>query len=227
MSDQKPITIDLSQGIKKIFIIILFGMIGIMCIAIWIYTLNIDINNNVKLLDKQETIIERPVYIDRMEFNEIVEDYIKKGKGEEIYTFFDRYTKNRDVTLQIIVNVLSRQIPIILTFSLVDWESQFVINAISKENKNGSFDVGLFQLSTSSYPQYTIDQLLQYKTNIKLGTEHFEKEYLKYNKNATFSLIAYNSGDLINIPESTQQHSNRVLGKEIKMAKAFIEYLYL
>lgn len=77
-----------------------------------------------------------------------------------------------------------------IALSVVEIESDYNQNAIGVTN-----DIGLFQLNPNSFPEYTKEQLLNPKLNIKLGVKYLAKmkKECKYKEDNTW-LICWNVG---------------------------------
>ena len=90
-----------------------------------------------------------------------------------------------------------------LASAIVQVESRGDVNAVGELG-----EIGLFQLLPESFPQYTIEQLRDPKTNIKLGVKYLSdmKKQCKHKLDNTW-IVCFNrgvrGGNLVKFPKKT------------------------
>jgi hypothetical protein len=138
--------------------------------------------------------------------NDKIESLFKKGYSEDIYSFYDNFTMNRDITYNLLEKALSNNIPVNKFLSLAWAESRFNLNAINNDsNENNSIDYGLMQLNSITYNEYSKDYLMDLKNNIELSARHLVNDKEKYGSWEK-SFIAYNCGTIDRVPKRSIEH---------------------
>jgi hypothetical protein len=177
--------------------LILIISIGIFLVFYYISLFHNDIDQLKKFSDEiKKSISENDTskYLTNFEINKFVENSLKFNNNN-VYEFYDSYTEDRDITYMIIQYSLLNEVPINLAFSIAAIESQFDLNA--KGINTNSYDIGLFQLNNTSFPNYTEKELFNLETNIKLATETLRSNYNR-SGSWVWSIINYNIGFKIN-----------------------------
>jgi soluble lytic murein transglycosylase-like protein len=114
---------------------------------------------------------------------------VKKMDKKEFYSkILDKYIVDK-------VYYNETKLPIEIIFGVIYKESRFKQMAKHKNrNRNGKgIDIGLFQLNSKVYKQYTEPELFNIDTNIKLGIEHLNKCY-EYTDDIKSALRLYHLG---------------------------------
>ena len=206
------------NGIKNFVIIVMSVVIFIIMITTCIigkktdYLIqNMEESKNMLFLSRQEI------------FNKINE--LIKNDSEKVFTFYDQYTKNREVTEYIINTAKVNNIPYNILFAHCWAESRFKINAKNVSNKNGSRDYGLFQLNNRSFPQYSETYLMNPLNNSRIAGGILRENFEKYHSWEE-AILAYNCGKPYNCPEMTINYLIKILEYECELNKKIINILY-
>jgi hypothetical protein len=186
------------------------------CIAIYGV---IDNSYEKKFKAYQDSIGVTNDYVCGIAINDRVKKLIVQGKSESVFSFYDKFTKNRFISFLIVSGAISSGVPINISIALAREESFFDVLAENK-NKDGSIDYSIFQLNSKTYKDYTRDYLMMLENNVRLGIEHLRNDYKKYGFWVS-SIISYNSGDIENVKSSTIEHAARVLKYETFLDQEF------
>ena len=121
---------------------------------------------------------------------------------------------------------IENKVPVHLFLSLIKMESDFRYDAIN-QNKNGSFDIGLGQLNTYTFKNYSKKELENPRINLKLSIKTL-KDLHSYFGSWEQALAAYNAGISRvvkdEIPESTQRYVKKVLDFEESLNMNYLNY---
>ena len=113
--------------------------------------------------------------------------------SERVYSFYDKYTLNREISYLIVNHAVLNRIPVHVFFAVAYTESGFSPEAVGGPNEDGTYDYSIFQLNSKSYRKYDKAYLCIPENNIRLAAEHLRRNYDKY-KNWPESIIEYNTG---------------------------------
>jgi hypothetical protein len=152
-----------------------------------------------------------------LEINKKIEELLSIGRSEDVYLFFDKITNNRNVTYNIITSALVFELPISIAFAVPFHESRFNPTLIG--NNGTSVDVGLNQLNNVANPEYTIDQLLDIKTNCRVAHGLLTKYYKQTGNNWIYSFLKYHRGNQID--ELGLVYANKILTKQLEYEELF------
>ena len=161
------------------------------------------------------------------EVNKQIEYLLETGYEEDVYGFFDGYSRNREITTLMLKNDLKYNVPVTLDFAMVQWESGFNPNA---KNSNGkSTDYGLKQLNDKTFiPGWvkTPEELLNIPVNIEFGARHYNNLVVRY-QGYDNALIAYNGGqraiEVRILPETFRYYSG-IMAIEERIRDRFVEH---
>lgn len=128
--------------------------------------------------------------------------------------FYNQFTKNSAISREIILNSLKYDVPVHISFSIAWVESRFTATAISRVNRNGSRDWGLFQLN-DSYRNWTRNQYFNIELNSQEGISYYKWCFDQLD-DIILALKAYNAGitRVLNgsdIPISTYRYVDEIL----------------
>lgn len=203
---------DKKFSMTLVGLIVLIIFIGIIIAFTLIQTERI-----VEKIDGKEYVIQHThILVDskiESTVNSDIEKHLKDGEGEFIYNFYDQITGNRHITYKIIEKCLNLDVPVNLAMALCYQESRFYIYAINGEhNKNGSSDYGLFQLNSYTFSEYDQEYLMDVNNNIHHGIEWLAIHHSTYGDWYKV-VIAYNSGDIDDVPQSTIEYMTNIFAK--------------
>ena len=168
------------------------------------------------------TIIkEKLVYIQRYAVNDIIEHYMESGRSDQVYSFYNRYTGSRNITLLILTAAISQNIPVNLLFAVAQKESQYNPNALNPYDHNGTFDIGLFQVNTGTFRGYTRKQLFSPPTNVRLATVYLRHLYDKYDSWVK-ALCVYNGGTVDGVKDQVLTYLSDTLRIESQLNEQFV-----
>jgi soluble lytic murein transglycosylase-like protein len=122
----------------------------------------------------------------------------KAGRADDIYNFYDGFIKNKEATICIINTALIFDIPVHYFIALAYQESNFNWRRPAKRNRDGSHDIGMFQLNTKVYKKYDVSYLIEIKNNVRMAGAHLADNYLTAGNYYT-ALGIYNAGNEKNI----------------------------
>lgn len=199
------------------YILILITILLIIFIVIVINKKNIV---RYDITQKNITIVKSPIVYGRTNINRLIYDNPHYEK------FYDKYTKNHEITTKIINYAIDNNIPINIAFSIVWNESRYKINAVGPKNSNGTRDWGLLQLNDGFRHRWTRKDFFDIDKNIKTGME-----YLAYCISRTGSLEkgigAYNKGIRgIHKYGLPKKYISDILTYEKKLDIALNNYIY-
>lgn len=164
-------------------------------------------------------------YLDELKVNDIVKYLLIRGHGEKIFSFYDKWTNDREISMLLVNTCILIKTPLHKTFALVKEESGFRKNAVNDANSNGTTDRGLFQLNSGSYKNYTREELLHPEINIRLGCEHFLEEYNKQKKHWNKALVSYNKGSFSSLTAINTIRLFNILDTERELNIKFLKFL--
>lgn len=197
-------------------LIVFFGIVSAsFSPLVFTYLFKETVSQRISTLEEKDYIIQNIIVDSIMEssVNRDIEQHLKDGKGESIYKFYDRITGYRDITYRIIEQCLYFDVPINIALALCYEESRFYIYAENGiHNKDGSADYGLFQLNSYVYSEYEKEYLMDINNNIRFGIQHLRSDYEEYG-DWFKAVIAYNSGSISDVPESTIHHMAKIFNR--------------
>ncbi len=164
--------------------------------------------------------IETPVFASRETINDTVKAMIIAGRSEDVYVFYDQFTKNREITHALVNTALLSGIPINLLFALVQWESNYNPRALNINS--GSSDQGLMQLNSRTFSALSEEELYDPVVNIRHGAQYLADRFAQYGSWEA-AVIAYNGGNTELVKGITVRHLVNVLSNEREYDRAFVE----
>jgi hypothetical protein len=156
--------------------------------------------------------------------NLIQEMYRKTEAREWVIDFFEGLSGSRDIAGVILANADAFDIEPALAFALSWEESRFKPTAISRQNRDGSIDRGLFQLNNRSFPRLETDDFFDPAINARYGMGHL-RFCLDSGGSEIAALAIYNAGagkiQNTGAPKTTLNYVNRILENRRKIEERF------
>jgi len=175
-------------------IVIIVSVIIIINIIFNIFNF-IMIKNNSFVIFANDKLNKNEFYTS-LEINKFVQVYISKNRMNEIVEFYNQFVRDYELTTAIIESSIKYDIPTNILFGLIYQESNFNFRE-KNQNKDGSFDIGLMQLNSTTYKSIIekngIEYLLNPYNNLELGCKHLKENYNEYG-NWYLALLSYNAG---------------------------------
>lgn len=166
-------------------------------------------------------IQEKLIFIHRLAVNDIINEYIERGKADQVYSFYTQITGDKKITLLILSAALSQGIPVNLFFATAKKESEFNPLAIDGANRDGSKDYGLYQLNGNTFSQYAVSYLMVSENNVRLAAVYLRTLYDKYGS-WDKALLAYNGGTVDGVSEKVIQYLTDTLHIETAYDQQFV-----
>jgi hypothetical protein len=140
---------------------------------------------------------------------------VNKYAVNDLDFFVQSYANKEKISKQksglMIHYALLYEVPINMAFSVAYNESRYNENAKNVLNKNGSYDYGIMQLNSLTFPDVKVNAPID--KNISQGLS-----YLKwcYDKNQSWDLayVEYNCGAIKNYENVNKEHLNKIFSKE-------------
>ena len=137
-------------------------------------------------------------YQNKNHINKRIKELFKDGKADLIYSFYDKFIHNKELTINIINNALCTDVPLHYFIAIAYQESRFNLKARHKKNSDGSIDYGIFGLNSKTYRQHSKEYLEKIENNCRLASLHFLGVYSRF-ENWYSAIGAYNAGNENNI----------------------------
>lgn len=122
------------------------------------------------------------------------------------------YIGNDDIAYNIVYYCYELNVCPYLLTAICETESNFKQYAVNK-NYDGSYDRGLFQLNSNSFPN--LKNIYDIKINIYNGIKHFKWCLIKSENNEIKALAMYNAGygkvKRYNVGEATLDYINKIM----------------
>jgi len=141
--------------------------------------------------------------------------YLRDPEYREWVTdFFAALCSNREIAQAILDNTDEFDVPPALAFALSWEESRFNPRAISRPNRDGSIDRGLFQLNSRSFPDLELAAFFDISSNARYGVSHL-RHCINLSDSEISALAMYNAGTgrvrSTGAPEVTLNYISRIL----------------
>lgn len=167
--------------------------------------------------------------------SDIVKEGAESDKGLDLYgylparkaviDFYTDITQSKEIALAVLEYAHKYDIPPTLAFSLAYNESRYKIYAVNK-NSNTSVDRGLFQLNSSSFPNFTEKDFFDPYTSAKQGLA-FLRYCIDVGGNEISALAMYNAGTNRvkdnRTPQMTLKHISNIVTYQKGLEKLFAE----
>ena len=157
--------------------------------------------------------------------NDPVLEYFRDPEYREWVTgFFASLCSNREIAQAILDNTDEYNVPPALAFALSWEESRFNPRAVSRPNRDGSIDRGLFQLNSRSFPDLEPAAFFDIKSNARYGISHL-RHCIDSAASEISALAMYNAGTgrvrSTGAPEVTLNYISRILENRGKIENRF------
>jgi hypothetical protein len=159
--------------------------------------------------------------------NDLVMDSYRNPETRDWVTgFFERICGSPRAAQAILEGAERYSIPPSLAFALSWEESRFNTRAVSRKNRDGSIDRGLFQLNSKSFPKLGDAEFFDPRQNAFYGMAHL-RVCLDIGGSEIAALAMYNAGTgrvgSGGTPRQTLDYAARVLSSCRKIDRAFLE----
>ncbi|MGB4571991.1 MAG: transglycosylase SLT domain-containing protein [Rectinemataceae bacterium] len=152
----------------------------------------------------------------------IAEYYSDPVSRRSVVDFFASVTTSENTAVAILDNAVRHKVPASLAFAIAYEESKFDPKAVGKNED--SFDRGLFQLNSKSFPELKEQEAFDPNLNAKAGLGYF-KNILESAGNEVTALAMYNAGRTRvskgATPKVTLDYISRVLNYEENITSMF------
>jgi len=157
--------------------------------------------------------------------NDSVLEYFRDPEYKKWVTdFFTSLCSSREIAQAILDNADEFDVPPALAFALSWEESRFNPRAISRPNRDGSVDRGLFQLNSRSFPDLDNAAFFDIKSNARYGVGHL-RHCINSADSEISALAMYNAGTgrvrSTGAPEVTLNYISRILENRRKIESRF------
>jgi soluble lytic murein transglycosylase-like protein len=146
---------------------------------------------------------------------------------DSLIDFYTTYTRNRTIAETIVQASFSLEIPLNLAFALAWQESRFNPRALSRPNKYGTRDWGLFQLNDGYRKEWTVSDFFDVRKNTYTALLYL-RGCIEQMGTTRLGLAAYNAGmhrvQTRGIPPMTRRYIDNILAYERKLDLAFSFY---
>ena len=166
---------------------------------------------------------QKPVVRD---VNTAIIEMIQDGKESEVYDFYDSTVGNRRLTVLLVSTALLYKIPVNYFVALAYTESRFDPDAVNvNRDADGnilSYDYGLFQLNSLTFPQYIKEYLYIPENNARLAAQYLTERFAKYG-NWYETIISFNAGGTLYVKNKSIKHLVSVLSMNETLDNKFVE----
>jgi hypothetical protein len=168
--------------------------------------------------EDKTTGINPDEYHTREAVNREVVSLINGYRMHRVLDIYEYLGRDRELTNVIINHALRYDIPINMLFAIIGIESDFRTDLVVR-NQNGTSDYGLMQCNSRTFSGYSGEQLLDLKTNLRLGCEYLLKMKKLYGS-WEMAVYRYNG-----IGSKAVRHMVRVINKEREIDSVVNRYL--
>jgi len=180
-------------------------------------------------LKKSDTGVEIPEesfpsIAERIKRLDVNHEIKRRADFEELVGFYSTYTADHEIAEVIIDEALRNEIPLNLAFALAWRESQYNPWAVSRPNRSGTRDWGLFQLNDGHRRHWTRKDFFDVRKNTRTGLS-FLRYCIDEMGSIRGGLAAYNAGvggvRIYGVPASTKLYIKAIFSYEKKLDLAF------
>ena len=154
----------------------------------------------------------------------IIEYYRRSDYKNWVIDFFTDICSNKEISQVILMNADEFDVPAALAFALSWEESRFNPRAVSRPNRDGSIDRGLFQLNNRSFPNLDPLAYFNVRYNTRYGISHL-RYCLDIGGSEVSALAMYNAGagrvSSTGAPKVTLNYISRILENKSKIESRF------
>jgi len=154
----------------------------------------------------------------------IIEYYRRSEYKSWVIEFFTDICSSREIAQVILQNAEEFEVSAALAFAVSWEESRFNPRAVSKPNRDGSIDRGLFQLNNRSFPELDTLAYFNVQYNARYGIGHL-RYCLDFGGSEVSALAMYNAGTgrvtSTGAPKVTLNYISRILENKSKIESRF------
>jgi len=154
----------------------------------------------------------------------IIEYYRRSEYKNWVIDFFTDICSNKEIAQVILMNADEFEVSAALAFALSWEESRFNPRAVSRPNRDGSIDRGLFQLNNKSFPDLDPLAYFNVRYNTRFGISHL-RYCLDIGGSEVSALAMYNAGtgrvSSTGAPKVTLNYISRILENKSKIESRF------
>jgi len=154
----------------------------------------------------------------------IIEYYRRSEYKNWVIDFFTDICSNKEISQVILQNADEFEVSAALAFALCWEESRFNPRAVSRPNRDGSIDRGLFQLNNKSFPDLDPLAYFYIRYNARYGISHL-RYCLDTGGSEVSALAIYNAGtgrvSSTGAPKVTLNYISRILENKSKIETRF------
>jgi hypothetical protein len=154
----------------------------------------------------------------------IIEYYRSSEYKDWVIDFFTDICSSKEISQVILMNADEFEVPAALAFALSWEESRFNPRAVSRPNRDGSIDRGLFQLNNRSFPDLDPLAYFNVRYNTRVGIGHL-RYCLDIGGSEVSALAMYNAGtgrvSSTGAPKVTLNYISRILENRSKIESRF------
>jgi len=152
-------------------------------------------------------------------------EYYRSGEYKSwVIDFFTDICSSREIAQVILHNAEEFDVHAALAFALCWEESRFNPRAVSRPNRDGSIDRGLFQLNDRSFPDLDTLAFFNVQYNARYGISHL-RYCLDFGGSEISALAMYNAGagrvTSTGAPNVTLKYISRILENKSKIESRF------
>jgi len=152
-------------------------------------------------------------------------EYYRRGEYRNwVIDFFTDICSSREIAQAILHNANEFNVPAALAFALSWEESRFNPRAVSRPNRDGSVDRGLFQLNNRSFPNLDTLSFFNIQYNARYGISYL-RYCLDLGGSEVSALAMYNAGTgrvkSTGAPSVTLNYISRILENKSKIESRF------
>ena len=157
-------------------------------------------------------------YYTREGVNSEVTVLLRDNQLHRILDIYSYLCRDRSVAQEIIDSAMRYDIPLNLLFALINVESGFRTDLVVK-NPNGTSDYGIMQCNSGTFSNFNTEELLDFRTNLKLGCEYLIKMQRTHNS-WEMAVYRYNG-----IGSRAVKHMVKVINQEREIDGVVNRYL--
>jgi hypothetical protein len=154
----------------------------------------------------------------------IIEYYRRSEYKDWVIDFFTDICSSKEISQVILMNADEFEVSAALAFALSWEESRFNPRAVSRPNRDGSMDRGLFQLNNKSFPDLDPLAYFNIRYNTRVGIGHL-RYCLDIGGSEISALAMYNAGagrvSSTGAPKVTLNYISRILENKSKIESRF------
>lgn len=189
--------------------LLLFGIIVALLFVIIGLIMKLDSEKNKKLIERvveTQEVTEYFEYLQGMALNEKLWTIISSDGYKQVVTFFNKYTKNAEISVALTEESMNQGVPITQAFGMAWGESRFNPRGIKRNYVNGklvSTDRGVMGLNDAHRKNWTEADFFNIRKNVKEGVAYLKQSLDEYGGHYILGVSGYNAG-IYTIPDGIQ-----------------------